>query len=161
MNFAARWASVSRDGSCGSRSRHVDFVADTALRVWFRHLLIRIARVSVPDEAVGVRFRFWRSGRLRGEVRGAIGAVGKRPVIRILAANKSRGNAFTGESAEAVASLCDGDFEEAERVTSSSSSFSASSSASFSRFLVGVGVMVFAFVVLIFRGGGIAPRCLI
>ena len=44
----------------------MDFVADAALRVWLRHLLIRIARVWVPYEAVGVRLRFWSGGRLRG-----------------------------------------------------------------------------------------------
>ena len=71
----------------------MDLVKDAALGVWLRPLLIRIARVRVPDEAVGVGLRFLRSGRLRGPSRwlrgrsGAIGAVRRRPVIRILAAN--------------------------------------------------------------------------
>jgi hypothetical protein len=44
----------------------MDFVRDAALGIRLRDLLIRVARARVPYEAVGVRLRFWRGGRLRG-----------------------------------------------------------------------------------------------
>jgi hypothetical protein len=44
----------------------MDFVHDAALGVWLRHLLVRIARVRVPYEAIGVRLRLLRDVRLRG-----------------------------------------------------------------------------------------------
>jgi hypothetical protein len=46
----------------------MDFVRDAALGVRLRDLLIRVVRARVPYEAVGVRLRLWRSGRLRWEL---------------------------------------------------------------------------------------------
>ena len=103
----------------------MDFVADAALRVWLRNLLIRVARARVPDEAVGVRLRFWRGGRLRGctlEGRGEAAQSVRSDSDRSFGfwpRTMSRGSACAGGAAQAVASLGDFIFGETEEALAS------------------------------------------